>query len=85
MSKAVVENKLDFTKVTVIEDAHDSDIWCIAALPFSSNLGVNYATGAVCSVKLWHNMTCIYFIQSAHKTQIYSITAFLTADQQIQD
>lgn len=73
----------EFSKHTIIVEAHDTDIHCAVALPFGHNLGVNFATGAVQSIKLWRSELCIYAILTAHTSPIYSITAFLTADQQI--
>jgi hypothetical protein len=43
----------------MIENAHDTEIHCVTALPFLNNLGVNYATGAMKEIKLWRSEQCI--------------------------
>jgi WD40 repeat protein len=77
--------RFEFTKRKVITDAHDSDIHCITVLPFNQH-NIMFATGAVQQIKFWDSTgICTIVIHDAHIGPIYSITAFLTADQIVRE
>ena len=52
----------------MVQNAHDSEINCIKALPSLNHWDVHFATGASKDIKLWQRGTCVASVAQAHNS-----------------